>query len=94
MTCTPINLGNGVTGYTCSRRTPRALCVICKWREHTLLCDYALHGAKAGATCSAKLCSACAVRLGALDLCPAHARRANEQASLDLETKPPLNGTR
>lgn len=86
MTCTPIDLGNGVMGFVCSRgrRKEAALCSVCKSREHTLLCDYALHGAKAGATCSAKLCAACAVKVGALDLCPAHARRAHEQGKLAL----------
>lgn len=43
-------------------------------RPSTLLCDFALRGAKAGSTCSAPVCAGCSTRFGDLDMCPAHAR--------------------
>ena len=75
MTCTRTDLGNGVSVTTCSRgRRRRALCSVCRLHEHELLCDYPLRGAKAGSTCSRKLCRKCAVRVGEQDLCPAHGK--------------------
>ena len=77
MTCVHTDLGNGVTVTSCSRgRRRRAPCSVCERHEHELLCDYPLRGAKAGSTCSRKLCRKCAVRLGEQDMCPAHAKAA------------------
>lgn len=76
MTCRVIPLGGGGAAFVCSRgRAPRALCSACKEHEHELLCDYPLTGARAGQTCSAKLCRRCARRVEGRDLCPPHARR-------------------
>ena len=83
MPCKTIDLGNGDFAIVCSRgRKPRALCGVCKQREHTLLCDFELRGAKAGKTCSQKLCASCAVKVGKLDLCPPHAKHAQPQLDL------------
>jgi hypothetical protein len=83
MPCKTIDLGNGDFAITCSRdRRSRAVCDVCKDREHTLLCDFPLSGAKAGKTCSRKLCGRCAVKVGALDLCPAHAKQPLPQLEL------------
>lgn len=38
MKCEPIDLGNGVTGFVCGRRTPRKRCSCGELTE--LLCDY------------------------------------------------------
>jgi len=77
MTCTRTDLGNGGFVVTCTRgRRRRPACDVCGVHEHTLLCDFALRGAKAGKTCSRRLCAKCAVRVGELDLCPAHAKVA------------------
>lgn len=85
MSCERIDLPDGFI-ITCTRgRRAPALCSECKWRPATLLCDYELRGAKAGATCSRKLCSTCRAKRGELDLCPAHARvvdRAHQQLEL------------
>jgi hypothetical protein len=62
----------------CTRGRPsRARCQVCKAGEHTLLCDAPLRGAKTGKTCDRKLCDRCAVKVGDLDLCPAHGRLAH-----------------
>lgn len=75
MTCTSYRLGDGGFAIVCTRGRPaRATCSACGTREHELLCDYPLRGKKAGKTCSRKLCSACAVKVGDLDYCPAHAK--------------------
>ena len=85
MTCTPINLGNGVTGFVCSRgQRKRAPCSACKDREHTLLCDHPLAGKLVGRTCSAKLCARCAKRVDGKDLCPPHAKAHAAQGALPL----------
>jgi hypothetical protein len=68
----------GGVAVVCTRgRTSRARCEACKAREHTLLCDAQIWGAKAGKTCDRKLCAACAVKVGDLDLCPTHGRQQN-----------------
>lgn len=85
MTCTPINLGNGVTGFICTgdRRT-RAPCSACRYREHELLCDHPLTGKLTGKTCSTKLCRRCARHVDGKDLCPPHARVHATQGALPL----------
>ena len=89
MTCTKIDLGNGDFIITCSRGRRPAPCDVCKSRPHELLCDYPLRGAKAGATCSRKLCRSCASHVGAnKDLCPPHAKLGLPQGELALESKP------
>jgi len=75
MTCQRIPLPGGFA-VVCTRR-PRARCEVCKVREHTLLCDFALRGAKTGKTCDRKLCAGCAAKASGQDLCPAHARLGN-----------------
>jgi len=81
MTCTHTDVGNGVTVTTCSRgRRRRAPCSVCGRREHELLCDYPLRGAKVGQTCSRTLCRKCAVRVGEQDLCPAHGKAAQGES--------------
>ncbi len=75
MTCQWIPVPGGVA-VVCSRGArPRARCEVCKVAEHTRLCDSPLRGPKAGKTCDKKLCDACAVPVGELDLCPPHARQ-------------------
>jgi hypothetical protein len=74
MTCKAIPISGGVV-IVCSRgRARRAPCSACRDREHELLCDYPLAGARAGQTCSAKLCRRCATQVDGLDLCPPHAK--------------------
>jgi hypothetical protein len=85
MKCTPINLGNGVTGFVCSRGRPRcAPCSACKDREHELLCDHPLAGKLVGRTCSAKLCRRCAKHVDGKDLCLPHAKTHATQIGLVL----------
>lgn len=85
MKCTPIFLGNGIRGFTCSRESPpRAMCQVCKWREHEVLCDFVLRGSKTGSTCSMRLCRPCGLKSGQRDLCPAHARAEAAQPELKL----------
>lgn len=81
MPCKTLDLGNGDFAIVCSRgRKPRARCEVCQDREHTLLCDFPLSGAKAGKTCSRKLCARCAAKVG--DLCPPHAKQQPPQLEL------------
>ncbi len=88
MTCQRFDIPGGGHAIVCSRgRRPRpAPCTECKHRDHSLLCDFALRGAKVGKTCSRRLCAACAVKRGELDLCPAHGRAFDAQCSLALGT--------
>lgn len=80
MTCRPFNLGNGVTGWACSRGEPAKRCKECGARA-SKLCDYPLSGSKAGKTCDVNLCSRCAVSVGPdLDYCPVHSRVRAKQA--------------
>lgn len=73
MRCTPISLGNGVTGIVCTSRTRVKPCRQCGARS-ARLCDYALMGRLAGKTCDMPLCAKCAVKVGPdRDLCRAHA---------------------
>jgi hypothetical protein len=37
--CTPVNFGNGVTGFVCGRREPRKRCSSCKQNWADLECD-------------------------------------------------------
>jgi hypothetical protein len=74
MICRRIDLPGG-TAIVCSRGERPKLCATCKRRPSTKLCDFKLTGRKAGKTCDAKLCDACAVSGGAgIDYCPPHAR--------------------
>jgi len=76
MTCRPLNRGNGVTGWACSRGER---CKECGGRA-SKLCDYPLRGGKAGKTCDAALCAKCAVNVGPdRDYCLPHARVAAKQ---------------
>lgn len=76
MTCRPLNFGNGVTGWACSRGER---CKECGGRA-IKLCDYPLAGRKVGKTCDAKLCGRCAVNVGPdRDYCPAHSRVSKQQ---------------
>lgn len=86
MTCVRTDLGNDVVAWSCSRgrRKEQPPCSVCKTREHALLCDFELRGSKAGNTCSAKLCTSCAVTVGKLDLCPPHAKVSTTQTTLPL----------
>lgn len=78
MTCTRFALGDGTSGFVCSRgprrKEPRRFCVVClrenRRTEATLLCDHPKPG---GGTCDAGLCPAHTnrVRVG-VDWCPAH----------------------
>lgn len=78
MTCRPFTLGDGTSGFVCSRGRrepgPRRFCVVCLKSDRrtpaTLLCDYPKPG---GGTCDAGLCPAHTnrVRVG-VDWCPAH----------------------
>lgn len=81
MKCTTADFGNGVTAIVC--RAKRPACTACKQREHTKLCDYPLAGAKAGKTCSVRLCDSCAVTMGDVDYCAPHAKVAREHDSHD-----------
>jgi hypothetical protein len=89
MPCQTIDLGGGAFAIACSRGKQRAMCEVCKSKPHEVLCDYPLRGAKAGATCSKKLCRGCAKHVGTdRDLCPPHARLGLPQTELALESKP------
>lgn len=80
MGCRTIDLGGGVTVIACDRGRKRAQCTACKEREHDVLCDFPLAGAKAGKTCDVRLCKRCAVHVGDdRDYCPPHARVAEAQ---------------
>lgn len=88
MTCTPLDFGNGVTGFACSRGAKRpVLCSRCKTNRAERLCDYPLRGARAGGTCSAPLCVQCAcvdmksTKTAQLDYCPPHAQQIMEARS-------------
>lgn len=84
MTCERFDLPGGGYAIVCSRgRKPRAKCSACNVRVHELLCDFPLSGKKAGKTCSRKLCSACAVKVGELDYCPPHAKVEPKQRVFD-----------
>jgi hypothetical protein len=91
--CTPINLGDGVTGWTCGRRPARKPCCECRQRPHTKLSDFKLTGTKRGKTCDRPLCDACAVTVGrrgtdSVDYCRAHAELAQKlPAQLVLEVE-------
>jgi hypothetical protein len=85
MTCTPVDLGNGIRAIVCSRgRRSRAPCSACSAREHELLCDHPLAGKQTGRTCSAKLCRRCATSVDGRDLCPPHAKVHASQGALAL----------
>lgn len=79
MTCRPIELPGGITGWVCTRgqsSRPAPCSVPHCGRYHTRLCDFPLAGRKAGKTCDAKLCDVHAVSVGPeRDYCPAHARQ-------------------
>lgn len=84
MTCRPIDLGNGVTGWACTRGSSER-CQECGGRA-SKLCDYPLRGAKAGKTCDAKLCARCAVNVAPdRDYCGPHARLAAKQQASRTE---------
>ncbi len=78
MTCHPFTLGDGTTGFVCSRgsgkKQPRRFCVVClkdgRRTDASLLCDHPTPG---GGTCDAGLCVVHTnrVRVG-VDWCPAH----------------------
>lgn len=70
MTCTPIDLGNGVRGIVWRCSIPG-----CR-RSADLLCDYPVIRKGRKGTCDAKVCEAHALHAGPdRDLCPAHAAR-------------------
>jgi len=82
VTCRPLNFGNGVTGWACSRGERPQRCKECGGRA-IKLCDYPLAGRKAGATCDAKLCGRCAVNVGPdRDYCGVHARVSKQHELL------------
>ncbi len=94
MTCELIRMPNGVVAFVCGRG-PRRKCSVCKRRPATLLCDFPLRGAKAGATCDRALCPSCAVAVGAdRDYCPAHARVRPAASQLELPAPSPKGGAR
>lgn len=79
MTCSRIDLGNGVTGWACSRGARTKRCKECG-RRASKLCDYPLRGPKADKTCDANLCDRCAVNVGPdRDYCQTHARLSKQQ---------------
>jgi hypothetical protein len=84
MTCRPFTLGDGTSGFVCTRGSrkpgPKRFCVVClkdgRRTEATLLCDHPIQGLAPGLgsrTCDAGLCPAHTnrVRVG-VDWCPAH----------------------
>jgi len=95
MPCTPLDFGNGVTGFVCSRGQRRPKCKACG-RPSTTQCDYPLRGSKAGKTCDAHLCDAhavtqqcakhsaprCPCRGDTVDYCKAHDELAKQQGTL------------
>jgi hypothetical protein len=88
MTCRPIYAGGRVIGIACTRgRTPTIACdePHCA-RPHTRLCDYPVTRQGRTDTCSRRLCTGHAVRVGSdRDYCQAHARAADpEPDDLDL----------
>lgn len=83
MTCTPINLGNGVTAIVCTRGERRHRCKECG-SNATAQCDYPLRGRATGRTCSIYLCARCKVVSGELDYCRVHARIAEQGEQLAL----------
>jgi hypothetical protein len=78
VTCRPFTLGDGTSGFVCTRGRgkpgPRRFCIVClktgTRTRATLLCDFPRAG---GGTCDAGLCVAHTnrVRVG-VDWCPAH----------------------
>lgn len=78
MPCRPLDLGNGVTGFACSRGERTKPCVECG-RASNKLCDGELRGKMQGKTCDRPLCARCAIKVGPdKDLCHAHARVAGK----------------
>lgn len=75
MGCEPFDLGGGMTGFICSRGGRRSKCQKpnCDGTT-TALCDFPLSGAKAGKTCSRRMCARHQTKVGPdLDHCPTHA---------------------
>jgi hypothetical protein len=78
MTCHVLRGPDGrAVGFVCSRGSDR--CEACGRAGARQLCDYPLAGRRAGETCDRRLCAGCATRVGARDLCPAHARLVKQQ---------------
>ena len=77
-------LPDGTMAFICTRGNRSKPCAICG-RPHTKLCDYPLHGAKAGKTCDRPLCERCAVHQEPdVDFCPTHAAMMTEEGKLKL----------
>jgi len=70
--CERIALAGGGFAIVCTgrHRRPRPSCVKCGERSERL-CD---HRNSDGRSCDAPLCARCAVRVGARDYCPVHAK--------------------
>lgn len=82
MTCKPFNLGNGVTGFVCTRGSKQKRCQTphCG-RSASKRCDYPVTRNGKTETCDRCLCSLCAVSQGVnRDYCGPHAR-ASEKVS-------------
>lgn len=74
MTCTRIDLGDGVVGIVCTRDRPAAPCELpgCG-RPHVRLCDWPVQRSPGKwSTCSLRLCEAHAAEHPERDYCPAH----------------------
>lgn len=79
MTCrfTPLPGGFAVS---CSRSRGTVLpCEVCKARPHMVFCGYRLRGAKQGGTCDRAMCLGCAVAIGPVHMCAAHAKVTNAE---------------
>lgn len=75
MRCSRLDLGGGEVAIICGPRPRRSRCSACGQLSETLLCDWKLHGVKAGKTCDAKVCRSCGREVGPdKHLCPPHAR--------------------
>ena len=73
MTCTPIKLDNGATGFVCPRGKRPIRCTQCG-KPGDLLCDWKVKG-KASGTCDAPICERCTMSPAPdKDLCPDHAK--------------------
>lgn len=73
MTCRRIDLGAGVTSWSCGPRPALPACSSCSGPGAALTCQFELGGAKRGQCCGRVLCRNCAGQVEASQaLCPPH----------------------
>lgn len=75
MVCRTMELPDGSFAIVCNRGRIAPRCVVCQRTRDIKLCDYPLHGEKAGTTCDRPVCALHAHHVEPdTDYCPSHAR--------------------